>query len=56
MDYKVKKIHSCEDCFHWMKTSSCPREAKGQKPTINEWPCDKFLSEKEVREKEKKDG
>lgn len=36
------RYKSCGDCQHWMKTSSCPFEAK-RKPTIDTPACDSFL-------------
>lgn len=35
----------CGNCNHHMKTSSCPREKAGQKPSINEQGCDDFVQD-----------
>jgi len=29
----------CGNCQHWMKKSSCPREAGGHGPSCREAPC-----------------
>ena len=50
---KMKK--ECGNCEHWMKKSSCPREAKGLKPSCGSWPCDQFTEShimKKINEEE----
>jgi len=33
----------CGDCDHWMKTSDCSREFKGNKQSMNSFGCSKFI-------------
>lgn len=32
----------CGSCEHWMKTSDCPLEARGDKPSSDHWACNQF--------------
>lgn len=35
----------CGECVHWMKTSDCPRESKGLKPSAGDWACIRFQAD-----------
>lgn len=36
------KKKRCGQCEHWMKTSECPREARGFKVSMNDWTCNNY--------------
>ena len=47
-------LERCGHCYNWMKSTSCPREKKGLKPSIKSIACDdNFQKEKWVEELEK---
>ena len=36
------KSETCGNCNHWIKTRECPRERRGEKPSMNDPGCDEF--------------
>jgi len=47
LEYDIHRMQNkCGSCDFWMKSSLCPREAKGIKVTCDDWICDKFVMDK----------
>lgn len=42
-------MYRCGNCYKWMKTTSCPREQEGQKPSCNTISCTEFVRDKDKR-------
>ena len=38
----------CGSCQHWMKSSSCPLEKAGKKPSCSHYPCNLYITKKEI--------
>ena len=50
----MKLLEKCGRCQNWMKKHDCPREAKGQKPTCDDFCCDKFVLDNFYKNRSKK--
>lgn len=39
----------CGNCYHWMKKRSCPREARGEKPSCGAVACKSYQEDARVQ-------